>query len=157
MCECDYLILPIYFLTTHGRIQGGGAGGPASLFGPRCRLFNIGPTIGPPPGPPFFACRPKMDPPPLSEILDPPQQPLEKLPGEGQQRYASRYPGNWWGSSTERSISASTSKHILYYDQGALFPLFYRPPWQQGNKQISPEHSSTILGHWKVIFNMPAH
>ena len=34
-------------------------------FGPRCRLFNIGPKVGPPlgPPPPFFACRPKMDPP----------------------------------------------------------------------------------------------
>ena len=27
-------------------------------FGPRCRLFNIGPKVAPP----FFACRPKMDP-----------------------------------------------------------------------------------------------
>ena len=41
----------------------GGPGGPAPPFGPRCRLFNMGPKIVPPPGPPFFACRPKMDPP----------------------------------------------------------------------------------------------
>ena len=27
-------------------------------FGPQCRFFNIGPKVGPP----FFACRPKMDP-----------------------------------------------------------------------------------------------
>ena len=31
------------------------------LFGPRCRLFNIGPKIGPP----FFVWRPKIAPPPL--------------------------------------------------------------------------------------------
>ena len=45
---------------------------PPPPFGPRCRLFNIGVKIGPPPGPPFFACRPKMDPPPPFKILDPP-------------------------------------------------------------------------------------
>ena len=48
---------------------GGGGGGPGSLdpplFVPRCRLFNIGPKIGPPSGPPFFACRPNLDPPPF--------------------------------------------------------------------------------------------
>ena len=34
-------------------------------FGPLCRLVNIGPKIGPPPGSHLvFACRPKMDPPP---------------------------------------------------------------------------------------------
>ena len=47
------------------RIQGGGGGrgsGPPP-FGPRCRLFNIGPKVGPPLGPPpLFSCRPKMDP-----------------------------------------------------------------------------------------------
>ena len=32
----------------------GGAGGPDPLFCPRCRLFNIGPKVGPPPGPPLF-------------------------------------------------------------------------------------------------------
>ena len=55
----------------------GGGGGPGGLdpppFVPRCRLFNIGPKIGPPSGPPFFAYRPNLDPPPLSKILDPPQ------------------------------------------------------------------------------------
>ena len=40
-------------------------------FVPRCRLFNIGPKIGPPSGPPFFACRPNLDL-PLWKILDPP-------------------------------------------------------------------------------------
>ena len=41
---------------------GGGSrgSGPRPPFGPRCRLFNIGPKVGPPP--PCFACRPKMDP-----------------------------------------------------------------------------------------------
>ena len=35
---------------------GGCPGGPDPLFGPRCRLFNIGPKVGPPLGfpPPFF-------------------------------------------------------------------------------------------------------
>ena len=35
---------------------GGSPGGPdpTPLFGPRCRLFNIGPKVGPPPGPPSF-------------------------------------------------------------------------------------------------------
>ena len=31
---------------------GGGPGGPDPPFGPRCRLFNIGPKVGPPLGPP---------------------------------------------------------------------------------------------------------
>ena len=38
--------------------------GGSPLFGPRCRLFNIGPKAGPLPGPPLFACRPEIDPPP---------------------------------------------------------------------------------------------
>ena len=33
---------------------GGGAGGLDPPFVPRCRLFNIGPKIGPPSGPPFL-------------------------------------------------------------------------------------------------------
>ena len=56
-----------YWLKRHTqwRIQGGGGPGgpdpPPPPFGPRCRLFNIGPKVGPPlgPPPPFFACRPK--------------------------------------------------------------------------------------------------
>ena len=36
-----------------GRSGGGGSGPP--IFGPLCRLFYIGPKIGPP-DPPFFAC-----------------------------------------------------------------------------------------------------
>ena len=36
-------------------------------FVPRCRLFNIGPKIGPPAGPPFFAGRPNLDPPPFQK------------------------------------------------------------------------------------------
>ena len=49
------------WLLSQWRIQGG----RTPPFGPRCRLFNIGPKVGPPlgPPPPFFACRPKMDPP----------------------------------------------------------------------------------------------
>ena len=43
----------------------GGAGDPAPLFGPQCRLFNIGPKVGPPPAPP-----------PPSKILDQPLQPI---------------------------------------------------------------------------------
>ena len=35
---------------------GGGGGVRTPPFGPWCRLFNIGPKVGPP----FFACRPKM-------------------------------------------------------------------------------------------------
>ena len=31
---------------------GGGSGGPDPPFGPRCKLFNIGPKVGPPLGPP---------------------------------------------------------------------------------------------------------
>ena len=42
----------------------GEGAGPPPLFGPRCRLFNIGPKIGAPPGPPFFACRPSYNGPP---------------------------------------------------------------------------------------------
>ena len=42
----------------HGHIKGG-PGGPRSLFGPRCRLFNIGSKVGPPHALPFFSCRPK--------------------------------------------------------------------------------------------------
>ena len=56
--------------------RGGGCpGGLDPPFVPRCRLFNIGPKIGLPSGPPFFACRPNLDPPPLSTILDPPLEP----------------------------------------------------------------------------------
>ena len=41
------------------RIQGGGGRGSGPPpFGPRCRLCNIGPKVGPPP--PFFACSTKM-------------------------------------------------------------------------------------------------
>ena len=36
-------------VTTSGGSRGGGAGGPDPPFGPRCRLFNIGPKVGPPP------------------------------------------------------------------------------------------------------------
>ena len=35
------------------------------------RIVNIGPKVWTRPGPPFFACRPKMPPPPFSKILDP--------------------------------------------------------------------------------------
>ena len=40
---------------------GGSRGSGPPPFGPRCRLFNIGPKVGPPLGPPpLFACIPKM-------------------------------------------------------------------------------------------------
>ena len=61
------------------RIMGGSRGGPdppPPWGGPRYRLLNIGPKVGPPPGTPFFACRPKIPPTPtphFSKILDPPQ------------------------------------------------------------------------------------
>ena len=43
---------------------GVGVGSRSPFFGPFAFLvFNIGPNIGPPPRPPFFACRPKMAPP----------------------------------------------------------------------------------------------
>ena len=51
--------------------EGGPGGQDPPPFVPRCRLFNIGPKIGPPSGPPFFAGRPNLDP-PLSKMLDPP-------------------------------------------------------------------------------------
>ena len=41
------------FYVAHGRIRGGVRTPPP--FGPRCRLFSIGPKVGPTPGPPFFA------------------------------------------------------------------------------------------------------
>ena len=40
----------LYCVDVQWRIQGGGPGGPdPPPFGPRCRLFNIGPKVGPPP------------------------------------------------------------------------------------------------------------
>ena len=57
--------------------SGGGAGGPDPPFGPRYRLFNIGPKVGPllppPARPPFFLLVDlRWTPPPFSKILDPP-------------------------------------------------------------------------------------
>ena len=46
-----------------GGSRGGGSRGSPPLFCPRCGLFNIRPKAGPPPGAPFFACKPKMGPP----------------------------------------------------------------------------------------------
>ena len=37
------------------------------LFGPRCRLFNIGPKVGPPPGPPFLHVHLRWTPPPFQK------------------------------------------------------------------------------------------
>ena len=50
----------------HGCIQWGPGGpDPPPPWGARYSLFNIGPKVRPPPEPPpFFACRPKLDPPP---------------------------------------------------------------------------------------------
>ena len=41
----------IYSAPHSGGSRGGGPGGPdpPPPFGPRCRLFNIGPKVGPPP------------------------------------------------------------------------------------------------------------
>ena len=44
-----------------------GSRGSGPPFGPRCRLFNIVPKIGSFLNPPFFVCRPKMDPPPFQK------------------------------------------------------------------------------------------
>ena len=50
----------------HGRIQGGGGQGVwTPPFVPRCRLFNIGPKIGPPSGPPFLLVDLIWTPPPF--------------------------------------------------------------------------------------------
>ena len=53
---------------------GGGGGQDPPPFVPRCRLFNIGPKIGPPSGPPFLLVD-LIWTPPLSKILDPPLPP----------------------------------------------------------------------------------
>ena len=61
-----------YALAVHGRIPGGGVQEvwtPPPPFVPRCRLFNIGPKIGPPSGPPFLLVDLIWT--PLSKILDP--------------------------------------------------------------------------------------
>ena len=63
--------------TTHGRIWIGG-GGLDPPFGPRCRLFNIGPKIGPPPESPLFCLETYGRPPPPLKILDPPLLPVSK-------------------------------------------------------------------------------
>ena len=52
----------------HGISRGGGPGGPdPPLFGPLCRLFNIGPKIRPNPGPPFLLADLTWTPPPSFE------------------------------------------------------------------------------------------
>ena len=53
-----------------GSRGGGGPGGLDPPFVPRYRLFNIGPKIGPPSGPPFLLVDLIWT--PLSKILDPP-------------------------------------------------------------------------------------
>ena len=50
---------------TDGWIPGVVQGVRTPLFGPICRLFDIGPKLDPLLDPGFFACRPRMDPPPL--------------------------------------------------------------------------------------------
>ena len=54
----------------HGRIERGGGGSGSPLFCPCCRLFNIGPKVGPPPGPLFLLVNLRWT--PFSKILDPP-------------------------------------------------------------------------------------
>ena len=63
-----------------GGSGGGGVQGVCPPFVPRCRLFNIGPKIGPPSVSPFFACIDLIWA-PLSKILDPPLLPQVADPG----------------------------------------------------------------------------
>ena len=48
----EYLL--IYLIHSHAWADRGGGGPGPPPFGPLCRLFNIGPKIGPPPGPSLF-------------------------------------------------------------------------------------------------------
>ena len=63
-----YSCLRYYLLHTWAG-RGGGRGSGPPLFGPRYRLFNIGPKVGPPL---FLLVDLRLTPPPLSKILDPP-------------------------------------------------------------------------------------
>ena len=67
-----------YQLLNMGGSGGGGGLDPPPPFVPRCRLFNIGPKIGPPSDPPFFACRPNLDPPP--PLKNPGSAPVKSVP-----------------------------------------------------------------------------
>ena len=61
-------VIVYHKMIPHERIRGGG--GPGGLdppFVPRCRLFNIGPKIGPPSGPPFLLVDLIWTPPPLQK------------------------------------------------------------------------------------------
>ena len=69
--EVQNTLASLLIKANHGRIRGGSRGSPPP-FVPRCRLFNIGPKIGPPSGPPFLLVDLIWTPPPLSKILDPP-------------------------------------------------------------------------------------
>ena len=56
------------YVNTMVLVGGGGPGGPdPPLFGPLCRLFNIGPKIRPNPGPPFLLADLTWTPPPSFE------------------------------------------------------------------------------------------
>ena len=46
-CACVWGCIYRYII--QWRIQGGSRGSGPPPFGPRCRLFNIGPKVGPPP------------------------------------------------------------------------------------------------------------
>ena len=51
--------------------------GPPPFLAHYVGFFNIGPKIGPPPGPPFLTCRPKMPPPPFCNPGSAPANGLE--------------------------------------------------------------------------------
>ena len=58
--------LRILLLLVMGGSGGGGSRGTGTaLFGPRCRLSNIGPKVGTPDGPPFLLVNLRLTPPPL--------------------------------------------------------------------------------------------
>ena len=48
---------------------------PPPPFGPRCRLFNIGPKVGPPLGPPFLLVDLRWTPPPFKNPGSAPELP----------------------------------------------------------------------------------
>ena len=58
MLEYIFTVSPLFELGG-GAVADPGGRGSGPPFWARCRVFNIGPKVGPPP---LFACRPKMDP-----------------------------------------------------------------------------------------------
>ena len=76
MLGCSEMEPKIIPHTWHGRIRRGGGGSRGSgppFLGHDIGFLTLGPKLDPSwTPPPFFACRPKMDPPPFEQILDPP-------------------------------------------------------------------------------------